>query len=726
MENPGQNTMSSEMINELYQQENVGKDKFEKKIESIRKEMEGLMPTAEERLQAVIFNDEKAKREHKERIANNAKKQDELRKRVEDYKDWSEEARIKDLDYGLNNNRIYPSKKLQNQVIESHLHLCEIYAAIFYKEYRGKVEYNDLYQTAALGLINAAKYYIPQENSRFASYASKCIENMIKKVYAKRIKPKPLSYEEILIKSDMLLTYLRILKPHRFRKPKTVREMLELAELKSGYDAVKVTRKINRSLELSGYQKYSINVRKARKNARRGLTLTLMTNLYNDISKQTKLSQMITPEERNIISLELSHMNFGETGKAYATLELFVKNYINRLVNLMIYNKVFKELINNYEFITDEKIIKKANEYINDINKKYKDIQNERKTKHIAMVDNCGIIVYDDCNLEYAYRSAFEEIIDFDYYDEEVAIKYYKKKLGKVSNENDYSITAEMYYNDKLNDYFNEAKESIIKYVKQDSIFKKYDELDSKDKEYREKLEAIVIELEFTPLVETTEKSLIDVFEPDVEKYINQAIETDNLEEKSKLVKEVLTRFKVLKNNLVKYDDVLRKKYINTHMHIAKEQADRNVEYTRKRKDLIDKNHELYMIGLLGKLRIRKFDENTLDEIRSFNQLNRKLEVYIDEDLDKKEYEPRQTLEEEYEGKTFINDYHKCLNELSPTEQYVLSHWLDEEFKRSYSSAEIAKSLNIESTEVVDIKNKAFQKIRKNPIMKKYKDNFID
>ena len=728
MEAIGQNIMTSEMVDSLYKKENVGKDIFEKKLDALREEQHKLSPTAVERLSACIFGTDSDRKALYKKEEENTDKINELREQIADYEEYADKRRLADTGHGLDNTRIYPSKELRNEIVENHLNLCDIYAKIYYYQYRGKIEYEELWQTAALGLINAAKYYVPNGTAKFTTYASKCIKNMIMNTYDKKVKINKLSCDELLIKSNMLLMYLEIIKSYKFRKPRTFKEENRLIEHFASDDTIYKTKKMNAALALSGYAKYSINLRKTMENSKRGLLQTLVIKLYNEINRKTKLNEIITSEERNIISLEIAHMNVAENRKAYETIELFIRNYLNRLVSLIIYNKVCKELIKNNELITDDKIIKKANEYIRDINKTTKELQERYNSgERITFENDCGIIIYSDYKLMQEYETTYEKAIDINSIDSKDVIEYYNQIHKENPIKDKYQLTKEMYLRYKLNTLFDESKKGIKYYIDYGPEFNNYESLNPEDKDYEVDLESILIGLMyFSPIGIEMGKTLLDVVDPSIEEALNKAMETDNLEEKSKSIKYILTRFKELNIELNENDDKLRELYISTYMEKIKEETNKQIEYKKRRKEIVDKNHELFMMGVLAKLKPRKFNEDILSEVRGFNQQNRELEVYIDEDLDKKEYEPRQTLEEEYEGKTFINDYKKCLNELSSIEQYILSHWLDEEFKRSYSSNEIAQSLNTDSKKVINIKNKAFQKIRINPIMEKYKKDFID
>lgn len=726
METVGQNTMTSEMVDDLYRKEDVGKDIFEKKIELLQEELKNLTPKAEDRLWTSIYGTDKEK-EEQNKTSENFDRSRELIDKIDDYKEYAAKRRLTDTGHGLNNTRIYPSIKLRNEIVENHLYLCDIYAKIFYYHYKGKIEYEELWQTAALGLINAAKYYVPNDTAKFTTYASKCIRNIIIDTYDKKIKTNKLSCDELLIKSNMLLMYLEIIKSYRFRKPRTFREEHRLIEHFASEKTIYQTKKMNEALALSGYAKYSINIRKTMENSKRGLLQTLVTKLYNEINRKTKLNEIITSEERNIISLELSQMNVGENRKAYETIYLFIKRYLNRLVSLVIYNKVCKELIKNNELITDDKIIKKANEYIRNINKTTQELQEKYKSGgRLALEKDCEIIIYSDHELMREYENTYEKIFGIKSIDSKDVIEYYNQIHKENPIKDEHSLTKEMYLRYKLNTLFDASKKGIKYYIDYGAEFRNYESLNPENKDYEVDLESILIGLMyFSPIGIEIGKTLLDVVDPSIEEALNQAMATDNLEEKSRLIKYMLTRFKELNMELNEKDEKLRELYISTHMEKAKKQTNNQIEYKKRRKEIVEKNHELFMMGVLAKLKPRKFDENILAEVRKFNQINKELEVYIDDDLDKKEYEPRQTLEEEIEGKIFIADYEKCLSALDQEEQFVLKNWFDEEFKHSYSAKEIADELNIESKEVEKIKNKSLQKIRNNPIMQKYQD-FID
>ena len=73
-----------------------------------------------------------------------------------------------------------------------------------------------------------------------------------------------------------------------------------------------------------------------------------------------------------------------------------------------------------------------------------------------------------------------------------------------------------------------------------------------------------------------------------------------------------------------------------------------------------------------------------------------------------------------------MDDYSRALSELDEVERNVLTLYFDSDGIKSYTPKEIANELGITTKEVTSIKTKALKKIRNNPIMKKYENNYIE
>lgn len=79
------------------------------------------------------------------------------------------------LEYKMN-----PSIELRNQIVEEHLYMVDI----LIRKYLGKgVEYDDLYQVAAMALVNAVQRFDPDKGFEFSSFATPTILGEIKKYF---------------------------------------------------------------------------------------------------------------------------------------------------------------------------------------------------------------------------------------------------------------------------------------------------------------------------------------------------------------------------------------------------------------------------------------------------------------------------------------------------------------------------------------------------------------
>mgnify|MGYP001185882958 CR=1 FL=1 len=73
-----------------------------------------------------------------------------------------------------------PTTELRNEIVENNLHLVDI----LIRKYLGKgVEYDDLYQVAALALVNAVERFDPDRGFEFSSFVTPTILGEIKKYF---------------------------------------------------------------------------------------------------------------------------------------------------------------------------------------------------------------------------------------------------------------------------------------------------------------------------------------------------------------------------------------------------------------------------------------------------------------------------------------------------------------------------------------------------------------
>ena len=205
--------LDPQAIDNLYRQENVGGNKFEKKLKALEYELSENQKEIDKneavRHMEEMFNSSSIEaveaNEKRRKLINN---KHDLEKRIAQLKEHIEEERIDGFVRNGQGDRILPSKELQNQVVEGNLYLCEVYANKYKNVFN--VEYDDIYQTAVIGLMSAARYYVPSKIAKFSTYASKCIENRILREY-KAKKKSTVNYGDLLLELDILLDILHLI-----------------------------------------------------------------------------------------------------------------------------------------------------------------------------------------------------------------------------------------------------------------------------------------------------------------------------------------------------------------------------------------------------------------------------------------------------------------------------------------------------------------------------------
>ena len=84
MKATSQNSITQQMIDDLYRKECVGQDVFEKKIDELEKEKEKLKTNAEDRLFISMFGTDSEKEEQEKRLSENSDKIFEINEQIDD------------------------------------------------------------------------------------------------------------------------------------------------------------------------------------------------------------------------------------------------------------------------------------------------------------------------------------------------------------------------------------------------------------------------------------------------------------------------------------------------------------------------------------------------------------------------------------------------------------------------------------------------------------------
>ena len=388
--------MSSEEVDELYKQENVGGNKFEKKLKALNEEYEELTHKvyencAEAKLYNSIFGHNSSDTKSKEEREKDKRRQAELEAKIASYSEYVNDCKANINGEKVSSNRIFPSMELRLKIEEAHLFLCEIIAKEFYLDLNKKVSLDDLFQTAYMGLKSAAKYYVPSPIATFQTYARTCIENEIKDKYTpkRKKKQKPLSYNEILLELDLLLDFITLWNTKRYGL------------------TMEFINKNNHKLYLMGVPKYSIQSRKRSKSEKKKVLWLYFTAIYNSVAKNIGLSLAISNEERDIISQELVHKHKYGNQLKKDTFEAYISLYMKKLINAIIYNQAIQDLKNEDRPVTDEEIIRYANRIIRRNKTKFSKIRNNFGTVN-------GVKLADDCRIWCEYINIYQKMYGID------------------------------------------------------------------------------------------------------------------------------------------------------------------------------------------------------------------------------------------------------------------------------------------------------------------------
>ena len=473
--------LDSQAIDNLYRQENVGGNKFEKKLKALEKELKDVTRElkdfdAKNYISRFFSAEDNYIYEEKRRKLSFRKS--DIEGKIEKLKEHIEEEKIDSYVKGGYNERIIPSKELQNMIVEGNLYLCEVYANKYKNVFN--VEYDDIYQTAVIGLMSAARYYVPSKIAKFSTYASKCIENRILREY-KTKKKSTVNYGDLLLELDILLDILHLIEDEKY------------------WQATQYIRTHNKKMYLMGIPKYSIEKKNITKAESKKIVWNYFTKLYNKLSRSMGLSLSITNEERDFISLELSYKRkykiYNETRyidrpkkqESAITLERYIFLYMKKLCNAILYNEVIEDLIKRDIPVTDEEIIKEANKRIKSYRKTFKDVKNR-------LEDYDGIVLSNDERIYKEYLNIYYRLYGIDkiWYDRncspcvreyhggylETTPKPYEEELESIFSASDYNNERKWLtrYIEKIQDYledinlnkivFNNADKETISYIR--------------------------------------------------------------------------------------------------------------------------------------------------------------------------------------------------------------------------------------------------------------------
>lgn len=650
--------------------------KLKKKLEGLEKkvsEMRQQVPNI--RLMDEMFGDNRLKK-HFEQI-------EEIKEKINELKEQVKEIEDRKPDTDLNVERIYPSREVRNQIVEGNLYLCEAIAKKYYNKWDHKVSYDDLYQTACLGLISAARYYVPSNIAKFSTYASTCIENKLIRVYKPK-KKENIPYNELLVELDILLDFLQLMKTGKY------------------WQAAQYIKANNKKMFLMGLPKYSINKKACNKKEAQKLVWDYFTKLYNKVAKSMRLSLTITNEERNFISLDISHANLEGTKKRCFTLDYYIKYYMRKLSNALLYNKVIKELLEEDKPITDEEIIKTANKLIRRDKTKFNKIK-----KHLFNFNGIGLS--DDVRIWNEYIEIYSRVYGIDkiWHDPKQVKKNWKREYYRFDD-------SPKPYEAELNDIYDEDEYYDDRNIVIEAVNHISYHLENEDRyEIMEELDNILASIK-----------LITIVNPKLtEEFINSIYDIEDDDEFLERYKNELHP-KLLRISELLNEEFIREKYIYQLNHKIEEFKE-NVENLNSKFEIASetdqaikdacieiittlKSEQLYEIldeyagGQIS--RLVKLDSWKLRNLYSeLSNISNKIIEEIDKLKEEGDYAYRNAPRSSMWGNDELNyNLLKIVNRLNPEDNKEFDEYLIANFKEAYDLVKDLKTHKITNSDFLD------------------------
>ncbi len=271
--------------------------------------------------------------------------------------------------------RVYPTIETRNKVFCGTSNLLKIYAKIYYKKLEGKVEYDDIFQTAAEALLSACHYYVPTDKAKFTTYASRCIENKLKREYFKKKRKKRNTIEDEKVNIEYATMYYDSLlsvkkdqngkRHYRVHKPGMVERLNR-----------KIRRYNDKVLNLGYPEKVKITASRIELSR----SLESILDIILKLVQTGKINMIISDEERKMLDLTGDYLELeGDTKESWLVVEYF-KLYQKKLMDIELYLETEKELMDKSDGIvpTREEIIKSLNKKVKNFNSKLYSYQKDR------------------------------------------------------------------------------------------------------------------------------------------------------------------------------------------------------------------------------------------------------------------------------------------------------------------------------------------------------------
>lgn len=582
-------------------------------------------------------------------------------------------------------DRKFPSIETRNKIVCGTLSLAKYYAKLYYYKGEKNIPYDDLYQVACESLMSAAHYYIPNNNAKFTTYASRCIENKLKRLVCddKKNNKKTYKLKDFFEQEKKNMRYVKMfIDAHKYIDDNGEEYHTLQEEIIENWTLRRFRRSIkdyNETCHLQGKVKDKMISYKGKETEEKYHFILKKIFL---ILKNSKIKILMTDDEKYFIRALILHKNIPKELSKISELDYCVNTYLYKLNMIEKYLNFEKELkFKNNSQPSDEEILKIFNDEIKNMNKMIYRFKKGYKPSYKRL---------------HNFYSIYLNEYDFDPFD----IDEFDRK-SKEEEKNAIALKFDEIIED-LEDTIEMCNQpdKLINWMNCEKVIFYYDEKVSEHYSYIE------------PYNKNDETHILsDTFN----KYNTRYNRIMNKQEFIDMINDYIKNYNDNKDEYIKQVLKERKDYVNA---ILKEKNAPLIEYNKKialEMELYKKRKKYERYLTLKDIEIIKKD------IKLLFESGEEIYSYLNQERNKSKFHNSNILlEEEILNDCFMEDYYKCLNSLDPLERNVLLSYFDSNGMSNRTTKEISEEFDIKEKEVYKVKVKALNKLRNNEIIQNY------
>lgn len=709
--------LSQEDIDHLYKEEGITEKSYSLQLHELETELKKLKGedlSAEDRLLSSIFGDTCSSEEpsNKEKIQELEEKIEELKKKAPSFDEQLLAATTK----RSRASRKYPSKELRDQIFLGTIGLARYYARTYYykvkQQYR--FDYDDLFQIACEGLLSACHYYVPTGQATFRTYASRCIENRLKRTIRLSKRKKNVTLDEELDRMHILKSFLE---KEVFKGYGKIFELesLDKNQTVALHRLNKVILSYNQEvLNLGEPEKVWNRVCRKQDRERSFEKLQEVFSMFERFFKEGEIRTLISDEDRELAYLLSGKKNYKKKDTRAFTLFEYLELYIMRLYQIDLYLKTEKRLLEeNHGILPEESaILKEVNHFIKQGNMRPKEGESYFWSHHLEERASFLKEYINQFRVNFVDQEEREEYLK--HLERTCQDKWRGTPIVSDEEEDIFYDYGELFTDDYVGKIGTDDVLDLIEALEncKNHLEKRY--LMAKE----ENLDRIIfcrgLELFFT---DTNESRIY------ISGYAFQSGPSGyTLEEAFNILSEEIEALKTMVSNCNVVEAELKKR----SEQVKEIVRDKNEGIFKRNQELKDKLRLYHVLSDCDRIKLQKWDSRILGEVKNYTQL-----IYCDDETlmgfaeKKRDLKglPEKSLEDEVLMKQFLEDYSCALESLPPIQKKIWESWYDENGTQATTAKELSEILGIPKSKVYQEKEKGKILLRQNPTLRAYYEN---